>query len=132
MKRLLLLLTPFGIGVFAAGFRVLWLESGGDAARFAGLALGFAAIGYVLALLFGWPGWLLIRRLRLRAAWQVTLVGAVLGAASGALLPLVLGDARARHFFSGLYPYPLEYAFFGALTAYAAWFLVLREAPGRR
>jgi hypothetical protein len=77
---------------------------------------------------FGAPAWYLVSRARLRAAWQVTLIGAVLGGLAGLLLPLLVGDAQARNFFSGIYPYPLEYAMFGALSAFAAWWFVIRTA----
>jgi hypothetical protein len=126
MRLIYLLLTPLLIGVFATAFRVLWVEPSGDLVHIGMLVARFAAITYAVSVGFGLPAWFLIRRLGLRAAWQVTLIGAALGGVSGALLPVVVGEAGARQFFSGLYPYPVEYAMFGAVTAFAAWWWVLR------
>jgi hypothetical protein len=132
MRSILLLLTPILIGVLAAAFRVLWVEPSGDVFQFGVLVVRFAAITYAVSVGFGLPAYLLIRRLGLREAWQVALIGAALGGISGALLPVVVGEAYARQFFSGLYPYPLEYAMFGAVTAFAAWWLVLRKEVRRK
>jgi hypothetical protein len=130
MRLIYLLLTPLLIGVFATAFRVLWVEPSGDLNHIGMLVVRFAAITYALSIGFGLPAWFLVRRLGLRAAWQVALIGAALGGVSGALLPVVVGEAQARQFFSGLYPYPVEYAMFGAVTAFAAWWLVFRpERP---
>jgi hypothetical protein len=132
MKRTLVLLAPFFIGIFAAVFRSVWIEPVSGAAHIASSALQLSAITYAIAIVFGLPAYLLIRRFGLRAAWQVTLIGAVLGAISGALLPMLIGDAKAKQFFSGLYPHPLEYAMFGAITAFAAWWCVLRANTGKK
>jgi hypothetical protein len=128
----LLLLTPILIGVFATAFRVLWVEPSGDLFEVGVLVVRFAAITYALSIGFGLPAYFLMRRVGLRAAWQVTLIGAALGGISGALLPIVFGEAYARQFFSGLYPYPVEYAMFGAVTAFAAWRLVFRAGIRRK
>jgi predicted membrane-bound spermidine synthase len=126
MKKIsLLALIPLAIGIAAALFRSLWIEPSHDPAHIAKMALQLSAITYAIAFVLGAPAYLLIRRFGLRAAWQVTLIGAVLGALSGALLPLIVGEANAKQFFSGLYPYPLEYAMFGAVTAFVAWWFVL-------
>lgn len=126
MKPALLALAPLAIGTFAALFRAMWIAPTSDPVQIATSALGLSALTYALAILFGVPAYVLIRRFGLRAAWQVTLIGAVLGAVSGALLPALVGEANAKHFFSGLYPYSLEYAMFGAVVAFAAWWVVLR------
>jgi hypothetical protein len=131
MLPTLLLLVPLVIGIFAAVFRVLWIEPGGGLLQVAVLAARFSATTAAIGIVLGAPAWYLVSRARLRAAWQVTLVGAALGGLSGFLMPLLVGEAQARHFFSGLYPYPVEYAMFGALTAFAAWWFLLR-APVRR
>jgi hypothetical protein len=132
MKRIsLLALIPLAIGIAAALFRSLWIEPGLEVAHIAKLALQLSAITYAIAFVLGAPAYLLIRRVGLSAAWQVTLIGAVLGGVSGALLPLIVGEANAKKFFSGLYPYPLEYAMFGAIIAFVAWWFVLRP-PARR
>jgi hypothetical protein len=132
MRFLFLLLTPILIGAFAAAFRVLWVEPSGDLFHIGVLVVRFAAITYAVSIGFGLPAYFLIRRLGLRAAWQVALIGAALGGISGALLPVVVGEAYARQFFSGLYPYPVEYAMFGAVTAFAASRLVHREGIRRK
>ncbi|MFM7459791.1 MAG: hypothetical protein ACKO15_02995 [Burkholderiales bacterium] len=124
MKRLAL--APFVIGILAALFRALWIEANNDPAHIAKIALQLSAITYAMAIVFGVPAYLLIRRFGLRAAWQVTLIGAVLGAMSGAVVPTLVGKAEAKKVFSGLYPYPLEYALFGAIIAFVAWWAVLR------
>ncbi|MCA3042743.1 MAG: hypothetical protein ACK5YU_12920 [Burkholderiales bacterium] len=127
MKKIsLLALTLLVIGIAAALFRSFWIEPNSDPVDIARLALQLSAITYAIAFVLGAPAYLLIRRVGLRAAWQVTLIGAVLGGVSGALLPLIVGEANAKQFFSGLYPYPLEYAMFGAVTAFVAWWFVLR------
>jgi hypothetical protein len=126
MKLPILLLTPLIIGIAAAVFRSVWIEPSTDPAHIAKVAMQLSAITYAIAIVFGIPAYLLIRRFGLRAAWQVTLIGAVLGALSGALLPVIVGDTNAKQFFSGLYPYPLEYAMFGAIIAFVAWWFVLR------
>lgn len=123
----LVALAPFVIGIAAALFRSLWIEPSHDVAHIAKMALQLSAITYAIAFVLGAPAYLLIRRFGLRAAWQVTLIGAVLGGVSGALLPPIVGEANAKQFFSGLYPYPLEYAMFGAVTAFVAWWVVLRS-----
>ncbi len=127
MKKIsLLALALLAIGIAAALFRSFWIEPNSDPVDIARLALQLSAITYAIAFVLGAPAYLLIRRVGLRAAWQVTLIGAVLGGVSGALLPLIVGEANAKQFFSGLYPYPLEYAMFGAVTAFVAWWFVLR------
>ena len=126
MKSALLALTPICIGASAALFRSLFIEPSSDPAHIAKVALQLSAITYAIAFVLGAPAYLLIRRFGLRAAWQVTFIGGVLGAISGALLPVIVGEAKAKQFFSGLYPYPLEYAMFGAITAFVAWWFVLR------
>ena len=126
MLPTVLLLVPLVIGTFAAVFRVLWIEPGSGLLQVAMLAARFSATTAAIGIVLGAPAWYLASRARLRAAWQVTLIGAALGALSGFLLPLLVGKAQARHFVSGLYPYPLEYAMFGALAAFAAWFFLLR------
>jgi hypothetical protein len=127
MKNRFVLVTPVLIGISAALFRSIWIEPSNDPAQVVKLALLFSAITYAIAIVLGAPAYLLIRRFVLRAAWQVTLIGALLGAASGALLPSIVGEANAKQFFSGLYPYPLEYAMFGAITAFIVWWFVLRQ-----
>jgi hypothetical protein len=127
MKKIsLLALTPLAIGIAAALFRSLWIEPSDDVAHIAKMVLQLSAITYAIAFVLGAPAYLLIHRFGLRAAWQVTLIGAVLGGVSGALLPVIVGEANAKQFFSGLYPYPFEYAMFGAITAFVAWWFVLR------
>ncbi len=127
MKKIsLLALTLLVIGIAAALFRSFWIEPNSDPVDIARLALQLSAITYAIAIAFGFPAYLLIHRFGLGAAWQVTLIGAVLGGVSGALLPLIVGEANAKQFFSGLYPYPIEYAMFGAVTAFVAWWFVLR------
>jgi len=127
MKKIsLLALTLLAIGIAAALFRSLFIEPSSDPAYIAKMALQLSALTYAIAIAFGVPAYLLIRRFALRAAWQVILIGAALGAVCGALLPLIVGEANAKQFFSGLYPYPLEYAMFGAITAFVAWWFVLR------
>ncbi|MCA3019378.1 MAG: hypothetical protein ING73_08505 [Rhodocyclaceae bacterium] len=127
MKKIsLLALTLLVIGIAAALFRSFWIEPNSDPVDIARLALQLSAITYAIAFVLGAPAYLLIRRVGLRAAWQVTLIGAVFGGVGGALLPLIVGEANAKQFFSGLYPYPLEYAMFGAVTAFVAWWFVLR------
>jgi hypothetical protein len=121
MKYALLSLTPLVIGSAAALFRSIWIEP-------TTLALQLSALTYALVIALGVPAYALVRRFGLRAAWQVTLIGAVLGAMSGVVLPALVGETNAKYFFSGLYPYALEYAAFGAITAFVAWWLVLRPA----
>ena len=48
----------------------------------------------------------------------VVLVGAGLGAISGAVLPLLVGDDAMRPFISGLYPIAIKFGFFGAFTTW--------------
>ena len=127
MKPAILILTPFVIGIFAAVFRTIWVEPSNDLANIAVLALRYSLITYAIAIVFGAPAYLLIRRAGLRAAWQVVGIGAVLGAVNGALIPLVLGKKLAIQFFSGLYRHALEYAMFGAITAFAAWWFFIRS-----
>lgn len=126
MKHYILVLVPLIIGIAAALFRSLWIEPSDDVAHIVKSALQLSAITYAIAFVLGPPAYMLIRRFGLRAAWQVTLIGAVFGGVGGALLPLIVGEANAKQFFSGLYPYPLEYAMFGAVTAFVAWWFVLR------
>jgi hypothetical protein len=128
MKYALLSLTPLVIGSAAALFRSIWIEPTSDPTRIATLALQLSALTYALVIALGVPAYALVRRFGLRAAWQVTLIGAVLGAMSGVVLPALVGETNAKYFFSGLYPYALEYAAFGAITAFVAWWLVLRPA----
>ncbi len=126
MKVTILFLTPLIIGISAALFRSFWIEPSNDPAHFATAALQLSAITYAIAIVFGVPAYLLIQRFGPRAAWQVVFIGAALGAVSGALVPILVGEANAKPFFSGLYPYPLEYAMFGAITAFIAWWFVFR------
>ena len=126
MKHYILVLVPLVIGISAALFRSFWIEPSHNVAQIAKVALQLSGITYAIAIVFGLPAYLLIRRFGLRAPWQVTIIGAVLGGISGALVPILIGEAEAKQFFSGLYPYPLEYAMFGAITAFVAWWFVLR------
>jgi hypothetical protein len=131
MRHYILVLVPLIIGIAAALFRSLWIEPSHDVAHIAKFALQLSAITYAIAIVFGVPAYLLIRRFGLRAAWQVTLIGAGLGAVSGPLLPLIAGEANAKQFFSGLYPYSIEYAMFGAITAFVAWWFVPRPTGSK-
>jgi|688.fasta_scaffold1014455_2 hypothetical protein len=128
MKSVLLALLPLAIGIAAALFRSVWIEPTSDPAHIAKVALQLSAITYAIAIIFGLPAYLLIRSFGLRAAWHVTVIGAVLGAIGGAALPVLVGEANAKQFFSGLYPYPLEYAMFGAITAFVAWWVETRPS----
>jgi hypothetical protein len=77
MKKIsLLAITPLAIGIAAAIFRSLWIEPSDDVAHIVKSALQLSAITYAIAFVLGAPAYMLIRRFGLRAAWQVTLIGA--------------------------------------------------------
>jgi hypothetical protein len=94
----------------------------GSAAPIVGDTLRYAMLAYPAALLLGIPAYWLMTRGG-PTGWHtkpafVVAVGAGLGAISGVVLPLIVGDAAMRPFVSGLYPIAIEFGFFGAFTAW--------------
>ena len=90
----------------------------------------YAFFAYLYALVFGVPAYLLMSRFGYVSLPHVITTGAVLGFASGATIPVVMGVAWARAVDSGLLKVALLFTIFGTLTAYTFWWLVLRSHSG--
>jgi hypothetical protein len=131
LKLIGVLSIPLVIGLFAAAFRLVWLDPFGDELHFVPAVLRYVGLTYALSTALGVPAYLLVRFTRLRSAWAIVLLGAVLGAISGVLIPALVGVTEAKKLFSGVYPYPLEYAMFGAITAGVCWWLVIYRRPAQ-
>ncbi len=86
----------------------------------------YALFAYPFSLVFGVPIYLLFSRLGYISMWQVVVAGTILGFISGATLPFIMGVEWKGAMDSDLISTALLFAIFGAITAWAFWWVALR------